>query len=49
MGVATGNAIISTNVQIPADIETGPSELFVVANGIASEPFIMTILTRDQG
>ena len=44
MGVATGNAIINTNVQIPANLEMGASELFVVANGIPSEPFNVTIL-----
>jgi Kelch motif. len=49
MGVATGNAIINTNVQIPTDLETGLSELFVVANGIASEPFVVTIFSRGQG
>jgi hypothetical protein len=49
MGVATGNAIIVTNVQIPANIETGASELFVVANGIPSEKFDVTIVSRKQG
>ena len=48
MGVATGHAIITTNVAIPADIETGPSELFVVANGIPSEAFKVNI-TKKQG
>lgn len=36
MGVATGSAVISTNVVIPFDIDTGDSTLFVVANGIPS-------------
>lgn len=36
MGVATGSAIVSTNVDVPADLELGPSQLFVVANGIPS-------------
>lgn len=39
MGVATGSAVITTNVDIPYDIETGASQLYVVANGIPSEPF----------
>jgi hypothetical protein len=43
MGVATGAAVITTNVEIPADIELGDSSLFVVANGIASQPFDVTI------
>jgi hypothetical protein len=46
MGVATGNAIITTNVQIPPDLETGESELFVIANGIASEKTDVTITKR---
>jgi Kelch motif len=36
MGVATGSAPVSTNFQVPIDIDTGPSELCVVANGISS-------------
>ena len=36
MGVATGSAIVSTNFTVPHDIEEGPSELCVVANGISS-------------
>jgi Kelch motif len=39
MGVATGAAVITTNVAIPFGIESGASSLFVVANGIESEPF----------
>ena len=49
MGVATGAAIITTNVQIPADIEPGASELFVVANGIPSVQFNITIIGRGRG
>jgi Kelch motif protein len=44
MGVATGNTLITTNVQISGDIEAGPSSLFVVANGIPSQPFDVTIV-----
>ncbi len=36
MAVATGATPVSTTVLIPAGIETGPSNLVVVANGIAS-------------
>jgi hypothetical protein len=36
MAVATGAAIVSTNFTAPGDIEEGPSELCVVANGISS-------------
>jgi hypothetical protein len=36
MAVATGNAIVSTNFDVPAAMETGPSSLEVVANGIPS-------------
>jgi len=39
MGVATGSAVITTNVVIPDDIELGDSSVFVVANGIPSQPF----------
>jgi hypothetical protein len=49
MGVATGSAIITTNVQIPSDLETGNSELFVVANGIPSEKFDITVVPRKRG
>jgi hypothetical protein len=43
MGVATGAAVITTNVVIPDDIELGDSSLFVVANGIPSQPFDVAI------
>jgi hypothetical protein len=36
MGVATGSAMVSTNFDVPAAIESGASTLQVVANGIAS-------------
>jgi PKD repeat protein len=36
MGVATGSAVVSTLFDVPAGIETGPSRLEVVANGIPS-------------
>ncbi len=37
MAVATGpTTVVSTKFDVPADIGTGPSDLSVVANGIAS-------------
>jgi hypothetical protein len=38
MAVATGDAIVSTWFDVPTNIETGPSKLVVVANGIPSLP-----------
>jgi hypothetical protein len=43
MGVATGTAVVTTNVVIPQDIEVGDSSLFVVANGIPSQPFDVNV------
>jgi hypothetical protein len=37
MGVATGVAIITTQVAVPGDIDIGDSDMVVVANGIASD------------
>jgi hypothetical protein len=36
MGVATGNNTVSTNFDVPSNMETGASKLVVVANGIPS-------------
>ena len=36
MGVATGNATITTQVNVPSDLALGGSELVIVANGIPS-------------
>lgn len=44
MGVATGSAVITTQVDIPADIDPGDGQLFVVANGIPSAPFPVTVV-----
>ena len=44
MGVATGDLPVSTNFDMPADLEPGPSALSVVANGIASTPVCVTVL-----
>jgi hypothetical protein len=43
MGVATGTMPVSTNFDVPSSMETGPSSLLVVANGIASNPVSVTI------
>jgi hypothetical protein len=46
MGVATGTRVITTQVAVPADLELGASEVFVVANGIESLPFKATVQRR---
>jgi hypothetical protein len=43
MGIATGSAVVTTMVDIPAGMETGASTLVVVANGIASRSKQITI------
>lgn len=43
MGVATGTRIVSTSFDVPAGMETGPSLLAVVANGIPSPPVSITV------
>ena len=43
MAVATGSAIVSTNFDVPAGIETGASRLQVIANGIPSLPVAVTV------
>jgi hypothetical protein len=43
MGVATGSKIVSTNFDVPTGMETGASELVVVANGIPSDPVAVTV------
>ncbi len=43
MAVATGNAVVSTDFDVPAAMETGPSSLEVVANGIASAIVSVTV------
>ena len=45
MGVATGATPVSTQFDVPPSIETGPSTLVVVANGIASNPWNLTVST----
>ncbi len=43
MGVATGGQTASTSFDVPAGIETGASDLEVVANGIPSAPAAVTV------
>ncbi|MBV8800497.1 MAG: hypothetical protein JOY77_10085 [Alphaproteobacteria bacterium] len=43
MGVATGNATVSTTFDVPSGAETGASKLEVVANGIPSSPISVTV------
>jgi hypothetical protein len=47
MGVATGATIVSTHIAVPDDLAPGDWSLVVVANGIASDPFAVTVGTRD--
>jgi len=46
MGVATGARVITTNAAVPAGLEAGDADLFVVANGIESLPFRVTVVGR---
>ncbi|MBV8205947.1 MAG: hypothetical protein JO041_04080 [Acidobacteria bacterium] len=43
MAVATGSQRVSTHFDVPANMETGPSQLFVVANGISSSPVFVNV------
>ncbi len=43
MGVATGSTVVSTQFDVSADTETGTASLVVVANGIASAPWSVTV------
>jgi hypothetical protein len=50
MGVATGmKLVITTSAAIPSDIETGPSSVVVIANGIASVPASITVTPKGRG
>ena len=44
MGVATGSLVVSTTFDVPAHIDLGPSDLYVVANGIASQPVQINVV-----
>ncbi len=43
MGVATGDTIVTTNVQVPMGMQTGQYNLVIIANGIASDPVTVAI------
>jgi len=43
MGIATGNTIVSTTMDIPANMETGSTRIEVIANGIPSRPRQVTV------
>jgi hypothetical protein len=43
MAVATGSATVSTHFDVPSNVETGASLLFVVAGGIQSKPVPVTV------
>ena len=45
LGVATGNAIHSTNVQVPGNVPPGQYQLVIIANGIASNPVNVQVST----
>ena len=43
MGVATGSRRVGTHFDVPAGVESGASDLEVVADGIASNPVAVTV------
>jgi hypothetical protein len=43
MGVQTGSQVVSTSFDVPETMETGPSSLVVVANGIPSQPVSVSV------
>ena len=43
MGVATGNLVVATSMDIPVAAETGASTLEVIANGIPSKAVTITV------
>ncbi|MFY9972135.1 MAG: hypothetical protein WAK41_22280 [Roseiarcus sp.] len=47
MAVATGAATVSTFVSVPTNIPLGQYNLFVVANGIPSAPFAVSVGAQD--
>jgi len=44
MGVATGDAVVSTSFDVPANVEPGDSDLAVVTNGIPSASVTVTVI-----
>jgi len=49
MAIATGSIPTSTNLTVPSTIESGPSMLEVVTNGIASTPVAVTVAGITPG
>jgi Galactose oxidase, central domain len=47
MGVATGSTIVAAKFDVPKTIETGNSTLEVVANGIPSQPWYITVGAKE--
>lgn len=43
MGVATGASIVSTEIEVPSDVGGGLAQLVVIANGIPSDSFTVTV------
>lgn len=43
MGVATGSTVVSTNVEVPRSIAPGQWNMAVIANGIASDPYLVCV------
>jgi len=43
MGVATGQAIVQTTFVVPPTVDNGPAELVVIANGIPSAPWSISV------
>jgi hypothetical protein len=41
------STIMTTVIQVPQDLAAGSYELYVVANGIPSQPFPITVITQD--
>src|SRR3954447_2043175 len=48
MAVATGATTVTTEVEVPADLELGASDLVVVANGIPSDPALVLVTRRRR-
>jgi len=48
MGVATGGTTVSTKFDVPAGVELGASQLFVIANGISSAPVSVTVVAAPD-
>ncbi len=47
MGVATGTTPVTTNIQVPPGTPGGQYDLVVIANGIASDPVVVEVGSRD--